>query len=143
MKVREHTVIAVKLLRRSLLAVCAAICGLGAAAHAAAYHTTAVAALKPAHLPPFLLAELKVLWLADSATLAGLALVFGYLAARPHAATGCVTMLVGLIPAATAALLYDFLGRFYAADFLALAAGTAIAAGALEHFERASRRPAR
>jgi hypothetical protein len=120
-----------RLVTRVLLAASAAICALGAIAHAGAYRTAAVPALASAHLPPFFIAELKVLWLGDSTTLGGLALVFAYIAARPRAANGVVTILVAVLPAATAALLYRFLGGFYAAHLLAAAAALAVAAGVL------------
>src|SRR5690242_15480775 len=120
-----------RLIPRILLGASAAICALGAIAHAAAYWRAAVPALASANLAPFFVAELKVLWLSDSTTLGGLALVFAYLAVRPRAGNGVVPILVALLPGATAALLYGFLGGFYAAHLLAAAAAMAVAAGVL------------
>jgi hypothetical protein len=61
------------------------------------------------------------LWLADSTTLIGLALIFGVLALRPNSVSRPVLLLLALVPGATTALLYWFLGPFYAAHMLLLA----------------------
>jgi hypothetical protein len=73
--------------------------------------------------------EMQVLWLADSTTLMALALVFGFIAAKPRCATKPLVMALTLIPAATTALLYFYLGSFYAAHML-LAATVMAMAGA-------------
>jgi hypothetical protein len=127
---------------RILLAVAAVICGLGATAHAGAYRSAAAPALENAHLAPFLGAELRVLWLADSTTLFGLCLLFGYLAARPRSASGVVVILASLVPGATAVLLYLFLGGFYAAHLLIAATASAAVAGILLVVANASERRA-
>jgi hypothetical protein len=119
------------LVPRLLLAGASLICGFGAIAHAMAYGRQAAAALTRAQVPPFFAAELRVLWLADSTTLAGLALIFGYVAVRPAAASAATTMLLALLPGATALLLYVFLGPFYAGHLLLVAAAMAFAAGVL------------
>jgi hypothetical protein len=116
---------------RLLLVAAGVICALGAIAHALAYGTAAEPALAGANLPQFFGAEMRVLWLADSTTLGGLALIFGYVAAKPRAASGGVTMLIALLPGATALLLYRFLGGFYAGHLLMAASGMAIVAGSL------------
>ena len=116
---------------RLLLAASAAIFAFGAVMHAIAYHTKAQASIAAAGLPRFLALELNVLWLADSTTLLGLALVFGFVALKPRAATGSLIILLCSIPAGTTALLYLFLGPFYAGHLLLLACATAIGAGLL------------
>jgi hypothetical protein len=120
------------LVPRLLLATAGLICGLGSVAHAAAYVHSAAKTLDQANFRPFFAAELRVLWLSDSTTLAGLAVIFAYLALRPAAASAGLMMLIATLPAATAALLYLFVGgSFYAAHLLLAAAVSSFAAGAL------------
>jgi hypothetical protein len=114
---------------RLLLATAAAICALGGTLHAAAYGAKGLPNISRSNLPPFLSSEIKVLWLADSTTLVALALVFGFIAAKPASATKAVVMLLGLVPAATAALLYFFLGPFYAGHLLLAASAMVFVAG--------------
>jgi hypothetical protein len=114
---------------RLLLAIAAAIFALGGAMHAAAYAAKALPSISGSNLPPFLAAEIKVLWLADSTTLIALALVFGFIAAKRASATKAVVMLLAVVPAATTALLYLFLGPFYAAHLLLAASAMVFAAG--------------
>lgn len=99
--------------------------------------TPAAAALDRARLAHFMVAELKVLWLADSTTLLMLALTTGYAALRRKPASGPLFFLVAAVPAATAVLLYTYLGRFYAAHMLLAASVMVAAAGLVAH-----RRPA-
>ncbi|HET6971619.1 MAG TPA: hypothetical protein VFH92_10875 [Phenylobacterium sp.] len=114
---------------RILLAVAALVFAGGAALHAAVFFKAAGARLDAAGLGPLMLGEVKTLWLADSTTLGALALICGYLAARPAAAGRDVVLLVALVPAGTTALLYAFLGGFFAAHLLALATAMVVAAG--------------
>jgi hypothetical protein len=114
---------------RLLLATAAAILGFGGAMHAAAYAAKALPSISGSNLPPFLGAEIKVLWLADSTTLIALAIVFGFIAAKPTSATKAVVMLLAVVPAATAALLYLFLGPFYAGHLLLAASAMVFVAG--------------
>ena len=95
-------------------------CG-GGIMHAAAYRSVGAAAISRAQIPPFLGGELKVLWLADSTTLISLALVVAYIAIKPMVAARSCIMLLALLPAATAALLFLFLGPFYPGWVLAAA----------------------
>ena len=98
--------------------------------HARAYDQT-VAALAESDLAAFYSASLRALWLIDSATLITLAVVFGFVAARPGSAAPTVVVLLALIPAATAVLLYTFIGPFLPAHMLLTAAVLAGIAGGL------------
>jgi hypothetical protein len=54
--------------------------------------------------------------------------VFGILSARPALASGTVVALLALVPAATAALLYYFIGSFVPAHLLLVVAALAFLA---------------
>ncbi len=117
---------------RLLLAFAALLAAIGAALHASAYEKT-VAAVDVSNLAPFFGKSLKALWLGDSATLILVATIFALIAARPSSlatqAIRPVMLLVALIPAATAVLLYVFLGNFFAGHLLLLIAALAFVAG--------------
>ena len=98
--------------------------------HALAYKK-AVAAVATSNLAAFYAQALKGLWLIDSATLVTLAIAFGVLAARPALASPAIIALLALIPAATAALLYYFIGPFPPAHLLLFAAALTFSAAAL------------
>jgi hypothetical protein len=98
--------------------------------HARAFGRAA-AAVAASSLPEFYGRSLKALWLIDSATLLVLAAVFGLVAARPRHASGVVIVLLALIPGATAAMLYTFMGSFLPAHMLLLSALMAGVAGVL------------
>lgn len=102
---------------RLLLTLAAAIFLVGALMHAIAF-LKASNILGASTLKPFFTGELRVLWLADSTTLLGLALVFALLAVRPAWASRPLILMCCWIPAATTALLYIFLGPFFAAHML-------------------------
>ena len=116
---------------RLLLAASAAIFALGSVMHTAAYIAKASASINAANVSPFLGAELKVLWLADSTTMLALALLFGFIAARPTSAARVVVVLLALIPTATATLLYLFLGPFFPSHLLMAASVMAVIGGLL------------
>jgi len=115
-----------------LLVASASILALGGVMHARAFGRAA-AAVASSSLPEFYGNSLRALWLIDSATLLVLAALFGLLAARPRYASGIVIVLLALIPAATSALLYTFMGVFLPAHMLLAAALMAALAGALAH----------
>jgi hypothetical protein len=115
---------------RLLLAIAALLSAVGGAMHAAAFRK-ALMAIASSNLPRFYGGSSKGLWLADSATLFILAVIFGLVAARPSTATRPLVMLVALIPAATAVLLYIFLGGFFAGHLLLAIAALAFFAGLL------------
>jgi len=119
-----------RLAPRLLLAVSSLILAAGGAVHAAAFHRARVV-FGASDLPPFFGNTSQALWLADSTTLWTVAAVFALIAVRPTAASGPVVMLVALIPAATAVMIYLFLGRFFAGHVLLAAATVACFAGLL------------
>jgi hypothetical protein len=116
---------------RLLLAASAAIFAFGAAMHAVAYVAKAQPSISGANLAPFMVSELKVLWLADSTTLMALALVLGLIAAKPASASKAVIMLLAIVPAAITVLLYVFLGPFYPGHMLLAASAMVFVAGVL------------
>ncbi len=113
---------------RFLLALSSIISALGGAMHAAAFRK-ALVAIDVSNLPRFYGGSSKGLWLADSATLFILAVIFALIAARPSVASRPLVMLVALIPAATSIMIYTFLGGFIAGHILLAIALLAIAAG--------------
>jgi len=115
---------------RFLLAFSSLLMTIGGASHAAALNRT-LAAVATSDLAPFYGGSLKLLWLADSATMFILAALFGLIAARPITATRPVVLLLALIPAATAVLVYLFLGNFFAGHILLVTAAAVFLAGLL------------
>ena len=109
---------------RLVLALCAILLLFGAFAHARAFRGAAAAA-DHANLRTIYVQDFKTLWLADSGTLATVALFFAMLAIRPAVSRRVLLVIVALIPAATAVLIYTFVGSFYAGHLLI---GTALAA---------------
>jgi hypothetical protein len=117
------------IISRLLLAAAAAIFAFGGFMHLLAFLSKASGAIEGSNLGVFFAKEMKVLWLADSTTLIALAIIFVIIAAQPRFATKPVVASLALIPAATTALLYSFLGPFYAAHIL-LAATVMVIVGA-------------
>lgn len=113
-----------------------------AAAHARAFFGSANQMINASTGKAFFASELKVLWLSDSTTLMGLAVVFGLLAARPGWAAKPLVLCLSWIPAGTTALLYFFLGPFYAAHMLLAATLMVIVAALLLPADRGSARDA-
>lgn len=112
---------------RFFLAVAALLSAAGGAIHAAAF-AKARTALTASNLPHFYLGSSKALWLSDSATLLVVAMILGVVGARPLVSVRTLMMLVALIPASTAVLLYLFLGSFFAAHLLLLIAALSFCA---------------
>ena len=94
-------------LPRLLLAFSSSLMAFGGTMHALAFHRT-LSAIAASKLAPFFGNTLKLLWLGDSATMFVLAAIFGLLAVRPAVATRPLVLLVALVPAATAVLIYVF-----------------------------------
>ena len=117
-------------LPRILLAASAAILVLGSFMHTAAFNKV-VAVVDSSNLPIFYGSSLKALWLIDSATMIVLAVVFTLIAIRPVMARGLAVVLLALVPAATSALLYIFIGMFIPAHMLLASAVMAFLAGLL------------
>lgn len=110
-----------KLTSRICYVLAAAILLVGAFLHARAFALKTAALIDAAALPSNVGAALKALWLCDSSTLTVVGLALLLLAARPHAASRLIAVLLALIPAATAALVYVFLGNFFPAHLLVAA----------------------
>ena len=101
---------------RILLALSSLILVAGGIIHAAAFRRFD-AAVAGTSLSPFYGNTARALWLIDSATQLILALTFAWIAIRPGAASPVLIALIGLIPAATAVLIYVFVGNFAADTF--------------------------
>ena len=110
-----------KLTGRICYAVAAVILLLDAFLHTYAFVVKAGALIDSSALPHAVNPALKALWLCDSSTLTVVAVALLVLAARPHAASRTIAVLLALIPAATAALIYFFLGNFFPAHTLVAA----------------------
>jgi hypothetical protein len=117
------------MIARVLLGAAALMLALGGLMHLRAY-PKAVAAVAASNLAAYFGNALKALWLMDSAGMFALALACAIIAARPESASGLVLGALALIPAATAILLYVFIGPFIGAHILIVTA-LAIAAAAL------------
>jgi large-conductance mechanosensitive channel len=113
---------------RFLLAFAALVLAVGALMHASAFHKI-VTSIANSNLEPFAANSLKILWLADSATALILAIVFGFIATRPGGATRWIIVLLSLIPAATAVLIYMFIGSFVGGHIMLAAAVAAFVGG--------------
>jgi hypothetical protein len=118
----------VKSFPRFLLAFAALVLAVGALMHASAFHKV-LSAIIASNLAPFAANSLKVLWLGDSTTCLTLALVFGFIAARPFATTRSLIVILSFIPAATVALIYTFIGSFVGGHMLLVAAVAALIGG--------------
>jgi hypothetical protein len=117
-----------KLLGRILLAFSAILLAIGAWIHTSAFNKMSAAVAK-SDLIPFAAKSLRILWLEDSLVLLVLAIAFAVIAAWPSVATKWIIVLLALIPAATAALVYYFAGTFIAGHILLAAATLAILGG--------------
>jgi len=115
---------------RLLLVLASLLMGLGAYTHAAAF-TKARTTLAATTMPPFFTGSFKALWLADSTTMASLTLIFALIAARPNLASRPLTALLALIPAAIGALIYTFVGNFFAGHMLMATAAAVLLAAAM------------
>jgi len=113
---------------RILLVVSSFLLGAGSAIHASAF-SKAVSAVAKSDLPPLFGNALKGLWLGDSTTMLALAMIFGLLAARPFLAARSIILLISLIPAGIAAMIYVFMGGFFAGHLLLVSAALAFVAG--------------
>ena len=111
---------------RAFFITAALVLAIGAIMHASAFQKIQEA-LFISNLSPFAADSLKVLWLADSATCLLVAAFFGCLAANPSSASHFAALVVALIPAATAVMIYIFIGSFIGGHLLLAAALSAIA----------------
>jgi hypothetical protein len=115
---------------RVLLAISSLILLAGGTIHAAAFRRFD-AAVAATSLSPFYGNASRALWLIDSATQFIVAAAFAFIAIRPASASAPVIALIGLVPAATAVLIYVFVGNFAAGHLLTAAAMPALIAAAL------------
>ena len=122
----------VKPFAQVLLVFAALLLFTGGVLHAIAF-TGASSVLLAAPIPPFYAGSFKALWLIDSATLVSLAGLFSFIALRPKVASRWVLILLALFPAATALLIYTFVGAFFPVYMLAAAAIAVVAAGLQWH----------
>jgi hypothetical protein len=117
-------------LARTMLALSAIGLAAGSAMHAFAFHA-AQAAADRSSLPLFFRSAFKGLWLSDSGTSLALALVFGWIAANPRAATWPSVVALGLLPLASAAAIYATMGGFFAGHLMLSIGAMTIAAALL------------
>ncbi len=110
---------------RAFFITAALVLAIGAIMHAFAFQKIQDA-LFVSNLSPFPAESLKVLWLADSATCLLVAAFFGGLAVNAANANHFAALLVALIPASTAVLIYTFLGSVIDAHLLLAASLCAI-----------------
>ena len=122
----------VKPLARVLLAVAALLLLVGGVLHAIAF-SGALSVLSTDPMPKFYSGSFKALWLIDSATLVSLAALLVFVVVRPNAATRWVLVFLALIPTATAALIYAFVGPFFPAHMFVTAAIAVVVAGSMWH----------
>ncbi len=113
---------------RFLLGASALLLAFGGITHATAFPRAEEAA---GALAPFFAGSFKLLWLADSAMLLLLSLTFATIALKPEQASRFVIAVLACMPLATAALLYTFLGAFFAGHLLAAAGALAMFAALL------------
>jgi len=117
-----------KLVSRILLGISAILLAVGAHFHTSAF-ARASAEVAASNLLAFLGNALKVLWLQDSVITNVLAIIFAVVAIRPTSAPKWIIIILGLVPIATACLVYHFIGNFYGGHVF-LAAGIAAILGA-------------
>jgi hypothetical protein len=111
---------------RAFFITAALVLATGAVMHASAFQEIQEA-LFVSNLTPFAANSLKVLWLADSATCLLIAVFFGSLAVNSSGASHFAAIVVALIPAATAVMIYIFIGSFVGGHLLLAASLSAIA----------------
>lgn len=115
---------------RVLLSLSALLLFAGGVLHALAFKG-ALNALAASPMPSFYSGSFKALWLIDSATLVSLSMLLTYAVVRPHAVARPIVCLLALIPTATAALIYTFVGSFLPAHVFVVAAVLMLAAGSM------------
>jgi len=117
-----------KVFSRILLAISALVLAFGAYIHTSAFGRVSAAVAK-SDLPAFFGKGFRTLWLLDSTVQIVLAIIFGFLAIRPLAASKPIVLLLGLIPATITALIYYFIGNFVGGHIFLTVAVTAILGG--------------
>jgi hypothetical protein len=115
------------MIKTALLVIPALLMAAGGVMHLSAFRKAAAAAAG-SNIPPFFGDALKALWVMDSCGMFVLAAVCVTLVARPDQASCLVVALLSLITHSTAALLYLFIGKFFPAHVLIVAAASMAAA---------------
>ncbi|HLW35910.1 MAG TPA: hypothetical protein VKS98_09645 [Chthoniobacterales bacterium] len=114
-----------KTISRTLLASSALVFAVGAWIHTSAFGRLS-AALAKSDLPAFFAQGFRTLWLMDSAVQIVIAIVFAFVAIKPHPASKPVVFLIALIPLATAVFIYYFIGNFIGGHLFLVGSVTAI-----------------
>jgi hypothetical protein len=122
------------LLSRGLLAIAAAIALLGAYLHARAFAAKMSTLIAGSDLSEMMRHELQALWLCDSSTLTVVGIAFLWQMRSPSLAA---TALWAALPAATATLIYCYVGPFFAAHLLMVGALLALMGAYLGEVKRA------
>jgi hypothetical protein len=117
-------------LARTLLAAAAVILIGSACLHASAY-AQVTAAVSASGLSPLLGDAYRALWLADSTTSMAVGALAALLAFRPALARPVIVVVLAVIPAATAACVYHFLGAFPPGHLMITAAALLVLAAVL------------
>jgi len=117
---------------RLLLALAAAGLAVDATLHWVFFGRSVLAIVGSSTLPQALIADFKVLWVADVSTLLAVALAFALAAARPQAASAAVLAALALIPGALGVLVFAFGAPSYAGVNMLAAAGVALLAALLK-----------
>jgi len=115
---------------RVLIGLAAAALAVDASLHWILFGQNTLVAIGRSNLPPVLIANFKVLWVADVSTLLGLAAAFGWAAIRPASASVESILMLSAIPAALGALCFVYGAPSYAGANMLIAAALA-AAGAI------------
>jgi hypothetical protein len=124
-----------KLFSRILLAISAVVFAFGAWIHTSAFSRMSAGVAK-SDLPAFLAQGFRTLWLMDSSVQISLALVFAIVAIKPNAARRLIVVLVALVPLATAAFIYHFIGNFIGGHLFLVGSISAIVGGLLKSENR-------
>jgi hypothetical protein len=118
------------LISRVLTGLAAAALAIDASLHWIFFGQSALAAVGASNLPLTLMADFKVLWVADVTTLLSLAAVFAWAAISPASVAPAVVLVLSVIPAALGILVFLFGAPSYAGVNMLIAAALA-AAGAM------------
>jgi len=120
-----------KTLSRILLIFSALVFAFGAWVHTSAFGKVSAAVAK-SDLADFFGKGFKTIWLMDSSVQVILAIVFAFVAIRPHAATKLIVVLIALIPLTTAIFAYYFIGNFIAGHLFLTGSVAAVVGGLLK-----------
>jgi hypothetical protein len=117
---------------RVLIGLAALALAADAGLHWILFGQNALKAIDASNLPPTLLADFKVLWIADVTTLLSVAAVFAWTAVSPASASRPVIIVLSIIPAAIGVLCFAFGAPAYAGFNMLGAAAFAAVGGVLK-----------